>query len=443
MTARARGLLALASFVVGFVVRAFWAMRVQSPLGAIYSDMGGYVGRAEGLLAGTTPGDPRVLLMWPWGTHVLVAGEIALFGRNAPVAFALVHAAVGALAAACAALLTARFTGSRAWVLVSGLVVALWHPHVVYAGFFSSEIWFSAAILIFSVLLVRRFERGGHAGHGWAAGLALAVAFAVRPQILMTCGMIGALVALGWLRRPFTRPRGGAVGVMRLALPFLVPVLVTMAGSAVRYHRLSGELGLIASNEPAQRLFGETSVGKIESHWVAPDGAAWSWWVSPHTKQPLRPEHVVRYEGFVYDKHLLEQIRRDRLRGVTWRARAARMVDNVALLAVRNLPWPEDDFRRIPVRLRLQRFFARALQPLLVLAAGGLLFLGRHGVARIVLLTQLVTIVSVAALYLGEARYRVPYDPFLVVVAVVGASAAVRGLRSLAGRARRTLRPTP
>ena len=440
VSAGARGGLALFTFVVAFAVRAYWAIRVQSPLTAVYSDMGGYVSRAEALLAGTTPSDPRILLMWPWGTHVIVAAELAVFGKTSPVAIALVHAFGGAIAAPLTALLTARFTRSKLAVAISGLAVALWHPHIVYSGFFSSEIWFTSAILLFSLFLVRHYEGRGRTGSALAAGLALAVAFAIRPQILMTCGIIGIVTILGWIDRPFERPRRG---IVRFALPLIVPVVLTMAGSILRYHRLDGSYGLIASNEPAQRLFGETSVGKLDSSWTAPDGSPWSWWVSPHTKHPVKPEDVVTFRGFVYDRKILAQFRAERLRGVTPWQRALRMVDNVELLAARNLPWPEDDFRRFKFRHVLQQGFATAFWPILVLAFVGAAYLGKHRLARLVIGAQLGTIVFVAAIYLGEARYRVPYDPFIIILATMGLVGIARAAQEASDwiRARVASRP--
>ena len=48
-----------------FVVRLAWALRVQSPLTAVYSDMGGYVDRAEWLIAGTIPSNRGALTFYP------------------------------------------------------------------------------------------------------------------------------------------------------------------------------------------------------------------------------------------------------------------------------------------------------------------------------------------------------------------------------------------
>ncbi len=420
--ARARHRFALGAFLVAFAVRAFWTLRVQSPLNAVYSDMGGYVSRAEMLLAGTMPGEPRILALWPWGTHAIVALEFAVFGRHGAVGIALTHAFVGALCAPAATLLSARFVRSRMAPALAGLGVALWHPHIVFSGYFSSEIWFSAAITLASLFFVRHCERARRRD-AIATGLLIAVAFVVRPQIVLTSGMIGGLLFLAWISRTSWRPRLHVVAL-------LLPLLVAIGFSSVRLYRLSGRIGMINLYEQAQRLFGETSVGKLDAAWIAPNGERWTWWAAPHTKRPVKPQDAVRIDGFIADPEKLAAIRAERLRGVPWTARVARAADNVKLLALRNVPWPEDEeARRAAFRVKLQIAFGNILMPVLALCAIGLCFLRRHRMAAVVLWTQLTTIVFVGAVYLGEARYRVPYDPFILIAASVGVDAVVSRAR--------------
>jgi hypothetical protein len=410
---RPRRTIAFIVFVLAFVVRALWTLRVQSPFGAVYSDMGGYVSRADMLLNGVTPSEPRILALWPWGTHAVVALEFAVFGRHGATGIAYAHAVVGALVAPAATLLTARFVRSKAAIAIAGVVAALWHPHLVYSGFFSSELWFSTAMMLGALFFVRYCEgRGG----ALPVGLLFAFAFVNRPQIVLTALMIGGVLVLTWRRRASWRPRRG---VVLLVLPFVLAAMF----SSVRLHRLTGRVGLINLYEQAQRLFGETNVEKLEAAWKAPNGDDWTWWASPHTKQPVHPEHTVHIDGFIADPVKLSAIRAERLRGVPWTARVARTLDNVALLVVRNNTWPENDFRRVRFRAELQYVYRQLLTPLLLLGAVGLFCLRRHRAAALVVLANLATIIVTAAIYLGEARYRVPYDPLLIVVATVGGHA--------------------
>ena len=34
---------------------------------------------------GTTPGEPRILALWPWGPHAIFALEFTIFGRQIPI----------------------------------------------------------------------------------------------------------------------------------------------------------------------------------------------------------------------------------------------------------------------------------------------------------------------------------------------------------------------
>lgn len=410
---RERRVIALNALALAFAVRLFWILRFQSPFAAVYSDMGGYVMRAEHLLKGTYPDEPRILALWPWGTHALVAIELGLFGHS-PKPIAVIHALVGAIPAACAVLMTARFIKSRVAIAAAGVVVALWHPHVIYSGFFSSEIWFTAFLWIFTLAFVRHCDTdGGGKWSAFVAGVSLAVCFAVRPQILLTCVIVGAgMVLFRW--RPRFRPLR-----WRWAL-LLVPLLLAMAGSGVRLYRLTGKVGLIAAYQPVQRLFGETNVDKIEANWVSAKGIPQTYWFNPHTKQPVHPQNIVHINGFVCDPELIAKVREERLRGVPLSARVRRMIDNIGLLAVNNVPWPEDDFRRDPKRAWLQRLYARITLTMLPFVLIGLFCLRRNIAGQILIWANILTILIVAALYLGEARYRVPYDTFAIVAAVVG-----------------------
>jgi energy-coupling factor transporter transmembrane protein EcfT len=406
--------IALAVFAIAFAVRALWALEIQRPLDAIYSDMAGYVLRADHLLAGTTPGEPRMLALWPWGTHAIIAGELALFGRKSAVGIGLCHAFVGALVAPAAAALVTRFVPRRDAALAAGLAVALWHPHVVYSGYFSSEIWFASAMMLGTLCLVRHPERPHRA---FGAGLLLAVAFVVRPQILLTVVLVGAGLVVHRLRgRRLLRASRSTLVLL------LVPLLVAMGTSSDRYGRLMGRPGLIAAYEPVQRLFGETDVAAITSSWTTPGGDRWTFWFNPSTKNiggDPTPETTESFEGFIADPDILAEIRRKHLAGVGVGARVRRMAENVVLLVARNVPWPESD-AKMRFRRQLQRGYGRALFFVLAFAALGLFSLRQDPLGALLVGAHLATIVIVGALYIGEARYRVPYDPLLLVVAVVG-----------------------
>jgi hypothetical protein len=408
-------LIAFGSFVLAFSVRLAWIFKVQSPFDSIYSDMSGYVDRAERLLWNLPIADPRMLTFYPPGTHGLLALEFYLLGRHSRTAISIVHALVGAVPAACAPALTARLVPSRSAAALVGVIVALWQPQIWCVGFFSSEIWFSAAIAVQAWLAVRDWK-GAYGLLG--TGLASITAFVIRPQFLLTWAMTTSARAavLAWRRGV----RVAARNVTWLALPVALGLVVT----SVRYHRLSGHWGLISASG-LNRIWADTDICKVEASWTAPNGDEINYWFSPPSKPALKASDAVTFTGFIVDPDILDPIRRERMRGVSWRARIARKLGNVELLLSGNLPWPESNYKdRIPLlgttRSRLQQVFRNvALYEVLPLSLVGLA-LGRRNRTTLILGANLATIVIAAAFFFGEARYHVPYDPFALVLAAAG-----------------------
>jgi hypothetical protein len=406
---------AAGAFLLALAVRLVWIFRVQSPLDAVYSDMAGYVGRAEDLLAHKTPADPRLLTMYPFGTHAILALEFLLFGRHGARAIAVTHALVGSVPAACAPVLMVRLVPRRWAAMLAGVAVALWYPQVCFAGYFLSEVWFSAAVALHACLAVRAWN---HPRRSLGGGLAGAVAFVVRPQFLLTWVASIAGQALTLLRRRGLR--GTARGVVWLALP----LALTLGASSLRLHALSGHWGLIAESG-ANRLWADTDVCKIASSWSPPGGGELNYWFSPPSKQPCPASGEVKFTGFIVDPVILEKIRLEHLRGVSWSSRLSRMAGNVRLLVDGNLPWPESNYRD-PWRLALQKWFARALRVVVLpLCALGLV-LGPRNATTLILALNLATVVVAGAVFFGEARYHVPYDPFAMVLAITGGREVVR-----------------
>ena len=199
--------IATCAFLLAFAVRLAWVLRVQSPLDAEYSDMGGYVARAEGLLAHQLPAEPRELTLYPFGTHCLLALEFLVLGRHAAHAIAVAHAFIGAIPAACAPVLTVRLLPRRWAAALVGALVALWYPQVCFAGFFSSEIWFSAAIALHASFTSCNWKRrAGRLG----GGLVSAAAFVIRPQFLLTWAIEMAARTPTLVRRRGVRAAAGA-----------------------------------------------------------------------------------------------------------------------------------------------------------------------------------------------------------------------------------------
>jgi hypothetical protein len=424
--------IAIGVLILAFAVRLAWDLYVQSPIHAVFTDMGGYVDRAQWLVDHAPPDDPRALTFYPYGAHALFALEFFFLGRNSAVAIGVVHALVGAVPAACMVPLTLRFVPSRFAAALVGVVIAFWQPQVVYAGFFMSEIWFCAAIALHAMITVRGGKRGGPL---LLVGILSAVAFVVRPQFLVTWFVDAARHVLGWLRR--RRPREAA----RVFAWLAVPMVAALAVSSVRLYRLTGHFGLISDNANLNRLFGDTDVCRVDASWITPSGGQWGWWFGPPAKPgPCTPERTVSYQGYMGDAKILSAFRRDRLRGVSSIDRVENALHNVSLLAVGNPLFPESAYQGIRWRRVLSATFATAtLFAVLPLCAIGLV-LGRRDRLKIVTLANFAAGIVGSALYYGESRYRVPYDPFAILFAVVGVYEMGRYVAQLTGFLRRWAR---
>jgi hypothetical protein len=413
-------LLLIGVFVLALAVRLVWLLHVQHPLDAVYSDMGGYVDRADGLLAHKTPSEPRVLTIYPWGAHALLALEFLVLGRHARVALAIAAAFVGAVPAPCMAALSARLVPSRPVAAMVGVLVALWPPQVAFTGFFLSEIWFAAAIAGQAALTVQPWRRPwGRLG----VGLVSAIAFVVRPQFLLTWVVDMASWAFALLRR-------GGVGPGVRALCWLaLPMAIAIGFSAVRLHRLAGHWGLISENDQMTRIWAETEICQLRASWTTPNGQRWNYWFNPPSKPAQKPSDIVQFEGYIADPNILGRIREERLRGVPWTARLARKLRNVGLLYTGNLPWPESNYREPTWRLTLQKISATALLFVVAPLSVAGIVLGRKSHALLISAANLCTSILCAALFFGEGRYHVPYDPFALMLAVVGCCEIVRRVR--------------
>jgi hypothetical protein len=205
----------------------------------------------------------------------------------------------------------------------------------------------------------------------------------------------------------------------------LLPLALAIGVSSARLHRLSGTVGLISENGPLMRLFADTDIGRVEASWTGPTGTPLHAWYSTGMKLPFGEHNTVRFHGYVGDPEILERLRMEGSRGFSPWERLVRRGRNVRLLVfgVNNYPNPEADFRGDPWRASLMRGYRLVLiNVLLPLAAIGLWSMRKQRAAAIVVLANLATPMIVAAIFFSEARYRVPYDVFLIIAATVGAT---------------------
>jgi hypothetical protein len=423
--------IALATALLSFSIRFYWTMKVQNPLSALYSDMGGYYSRAIDMLDGQIHGDPRGYAFFPWGAHALVGMELYAVGRHSQLGVAIVQSVLGTVPAVCTVFFTARVVRSRFWIVAAGVAAAIWQPSVVHTGFFMSELWYSAFLVAGTLYFLRFLE--GKTG-AFRAGALLAVAIVVRPQALLTFAIVGGVLVLAAVVRRFTISKPPPTTV-RNWVRFFVPIALMLAFSANRYHKYTGHWGLVSENGPINRAFGATHLGRIEAYWWY-NGGRYGAWYTPPAKSPVRQEDMIVFEGYIGEEKLLDQIREEHVKRETRWQRVKRAHRNIKLLIYRFI-FPEDDFAangQHPNRAFLQHAFRLILVNILPVGFFGLfamLMTKRQRLIGMLFAAHAVTLLVVAALYFAEARMRMPYDPFLLASAAAGCSAFVALMQKL------------
>jgi hypothetical protein len=422
--------MALGVFAVALVVRLVWVAAVDSPYDNVFSDMGGYVQRA--LQAAYGEGDPHPIFvtLYPPGAHLFYAAEMKLVGWSHHAPLLLLNCAWGAVVAPCTALLALRVVPRLSVAAAMGLLVAFWYPLVAFAGFFSSEQPYAGAIALSAWLLVRHLEQGKGAV---ALGVTTAIAYLVRPQIILTIAALGVAGAFVLWRRPAGAPH---LRARRLAIAGAILGAAVVFG-AVRYHALSGRWGLVSDNAAMTRLWADTDYGVVRAVWQAPNGESQEFFFGSPPKGNMGEHRELFFQGYVGDPDVLDRARRDAVAHMPWTDRVVRWVTNVRLLFGGNDLWPDSMHVTGPgwrAAWRAASLFLLS-SSLLLGIWGAASTLRRPRVVLVVCLAHVLTALVVAAFFFAEMRYRVPYDMFFLLLALEGA-------RQIKLAYRRTAEPT-
>jgi hypothetical protein len=411
------------AFVVALAVRATWLLVYQRPADGVFSDMAGYVARAQALLQGH---DDETC--FPPGTHWFYAAQMALWGPDGLGAMGWAQVVLGASLAPLSVLLARRVSGSVVAAAVVGGLVALWHPLVTFGGYFSSELPFAVALLA-SVLGWVRWQQTARGGV--LTGVAMGFAYLIRPTALLAFALLFAWACL----------RG--LGSWRGRLSVLAPVLLAILLGAARYHDRTGRWGLISDNGAVASFFAWTDYLGLQA--TPPPGAPVPIQRGFHppsrNTREFLPDYT--YTGLRCDPAPLLAERNRVIAASSATTLAARVLRNVTSLFRGNPLWPERTRATEGFRQTLQTQWpwvvTAALLPLsgLGLVCHLLSFWSPHRpelrAARTTVALCLLSAVLAAAAYTGEVRYRVPYDPLLLVFAVYGVGCVVGWLRGLRG----------
>jgi 4-amino-4-deoxy-L-arabinose transferase-like glycosyltransferase len=393
--------LALASVLAGLIDRIVWGLVIHAPLHYLYSDMGGYVGRAQRLATGA--GLVQYDAFFPPGTQVLLAAPMTLFGTGQAGlwAGAVLWCALSASIPFFAWRLT-RLLLTPAAAALTALLCALWPLFITYGGYFSSETP-SLAFLLASLWAGYKAARVSGQRAGWlglVAGLLGGIAVANRPQLILNLIVLALPLFLG-LRRQALVLSGIVAGTAFI----LVGTVLHNSVAVGKLTGLSENAGVnfwighcdvhdVTTFDPARNL-----THKIGSPVWAQLGRGESFYFKGHTTSD---------QGFFYKKGLM-CIERDGFGHVSLLAR------NVLDMTATTIPWPQVDDERQRDVVQASNLAYAFLLPLTVIYTI-LLIVQRHAPSRsageLVMLLQLACVVLVAIFFFGDPRVRSTYDVF-------------------------------
>ncbi len=431
--------------LAALAIRMLWVHGIHPPQEHIWSDMGGYVGRAERLVRepfGKFPDEA----FYPLGTHYLLALPLAIFGAKQYVAAATWWGLLSTAIVPIAYFLGGRLHGGAGWsalehggappeepdpddedayaayethamanavARVGALFVAVYYPLLSYTGWFLSEVpaaLFIAAAALGTLMLA---DHGRTRDAVWL-GVVVTIGAAVRPQILLGYGMV--LLFVLWRRRQFP-----ALRWWKLSLT-LVPVAFMIGFSLFHSHHHTGRATVLAQNGGLNRAFGRCHPIEIKARGAMfgpPSLGALhrNEQADPDTWLKLKPARGIRLtvRGRIWDEHLMNELA-DRCVEETGYARQAYYaMSHILLLWGWNVGWP--DTGQKPWRYHM-RGWTRANLVVFLPAALVAMALGlrrrwaRHGLTGMWIWSLLLTV----ALVFGSPRLRTPYDAILIVL---------------------------
>jgi energy-coupling factor transporter transmembrane protein EcfT len=411
--------------IAALVVRLHWNLVVH-PIGDyVYSDMRGYMRRANGLFeSGWAPNEYDAF--YPYGTHVFLYAVQAVFGGGPDdfTAIGIAYAILGALVVGFGYLVACRTSHYRVVPPIVGVVLVAYYPLIALGGYALSEVPF-AFCLVSSTYYLVRMAQDGRKRDAWAAGTLAALGMVVRPQILASIGLLGIFWLVFRKRMPTLR--------LPVMLHAVLPIVLLLGFSAWRLHHHTGRYGLISENGKFNQVFGRCHNTKIFALPDNPKRRRTSFGPPPliqlHKREQKLPdawpgldparEVEITYTGYIGDAKILGEIIDDCVQRTGWLKQAEYSLVNVLLLWRYNVAWPDSgkgewrDYAR-----KWGVFHSSYLAvPALVMAAL-VLFRRRRATGMALVALHLVALVIVAASIFGDTRLRAPYDPFILLLAV-------------------------
>lgn len=416
----------LAVFGAALAVRLHWNLEVHALGDYIYSDMNGYVTRADRMLR--DPWTPHEYsAFFPPATHWMLAGFKKLFGSENYRAFAIFYAFLGAGAVAMAYSVARRASRFAFVAPLVGLFGVIYYPLISLGGYILSETPYSFCLMA-ALCSAQRMADHGRKRDAWAMGAFAGFGALVRPQLLLSAAAIG----LYWIVRRKSLPNIR----FTLLLQSAIPLALFLSLGAVHFHHHTERTGLVSENGTFNLVFGRCHNSKIESQ---PDGKGHG---KVHFRPPpfLQVNNLLResrrtrippevslnpaihdelaYKGYIGDREAHMKFIREcwAKTGVVKQAEYSWL--NVSLLWRHNIPWPDSGkggWRAPATWWTEQHRYYLAIPALL-----GLLWMfvpGRRAAKLGLVSANLLALLVLASIFFGGARHRAPYDLVIIILA--------------------------
>jgi 4-amino-4-deoxy-L-arabinose transferase-like glycosyltransferase len=393
----------LALFTGGTALRLWFNLAVHPPGDFVTSDMWVYDHRADHFF--TRPPGPWDTFTPP-GYPALLALIFRLCGRHCHATVGVVQAFMGGALAPLVFILARRLTGSRLVARVSGIGTALYFPLIFYGGLLMTEVPFALLLLLGTLALARA---AADARPRWpvAAGVALAAATLVRPNLLVFLPLVAVHF---WVARH--RDWKAALRSTAFVLAGAVPLL---AWGSLHNSRIAGRPVGLGTNGGLNFFLAHSDYR----------GATYQEGSFRHEIVPI--PNLLRYERMyespvpLYDEGHFYRAGIQRLARDPYRLLES--LDNVTDgLGVGRLDyWPGwRPMGRLLIVFSKSAFwllFLPATAYLVVLIALGRLFRPQES-GRLLLFLVAYSVIPVLYLFLGDPRLRVPFDPLFLILTV-------------------------
>lgn len=452
----------LALWVLALVIRLHWNLEVHLPGDFNYSDMNGYVARADQLLD-----DPykahRYAAFFPFGTSWLLAVVKFWFGRENHEAIAVFYAVAGSLIVPLSYGIAKMTELPDRVAKIAATLLAVYYPLIGLGGYTLSEIPASLSLCL-SVWCLLHMTQKPSARWALALGASLGVACTMRSQILVNIALVAGYY---WVlrrtdpeRMTKIRPRHGVM----IAVPLMI--CLALCSYRVKYH--TGQWGLVSENGPINLIFGRchthsvSSKGKrggwarfgpppmiqLDAYGRRNEGSLMKLWpIFEDYPEPVPgvpgfvvngpiacskgcsgPGVDVQYNGYIGDKEVQNKIVEACIERGGWARQAWYSLQHCILLWDFNLMWPDSanpkprpvdknkGWKALTSRWRYIHNIALAF-PCLI--AAGVVLLRPRGRTQLSLVAlNFASVLVVAMLVMGGARFRAPYDPLIIVLAL-------------------------